>query len=194
MTTRQIAIGLAAMTLAAAGDAPGAESAGELLARIDHLVYATPDLNRGIEEVEKLVGVRAAPGGRHPGRGTRNALVALGPSVYLEIIAPDPDQPPPETPRAFGIDALSRSRLAAWAVKGRHIEDIAATAARNGVPLGEIASGSRKRPDGVLLSWRYTDPRAMVAGGVVPFFIDWGDSPHPAVTAARGASLIGLRA
>ncbi len=182
------------MTLFARGGGSSAEGADELLSRVDHLVYATPDLNRGIEEIEKLVGVRATPGGQHPGRGTRNALIALGPSSYLEIIAPDPDQPTPAVPRAFGIDGLTKSKLAAWAVKGRLIEEIAAAAARRGVPLGEVASGSRRRPDGVLLSWRYTDPRAMVAGGVVPFFIDWGDSPHPAAAAARGASLIGLRA
>jgi len=28
----------------------------------------------------------------------------------------------------------------------------------------------------------------------VPFFIDWGDSPHPALTAAKGATLVSLRA
>jgi hypothetical protein len=46
----------------------------------------------------------------------------------------------------------------------------------------------------VLLSWRYTNPRTVVADGLVPFFIDWGRSPHPAATAAPGASLVGLRA
>jgi hypothetical protein len=45
-----------------------------------------------------------------------------------------------------------------------------------------------------MLSWRYTDPRTIVGGGVVPFFIDWGSTPHPAVTATQGASLVALRA
>jgi hypothetical protein len=31
-------------------------------------VYATTDLDRGIAEIEKLVGVRATLGGKHPGR------------------------------------------------------------------------------------------------------------------------------
>ena len=43
-------------------------------------------------------------------------------------------------------------------------------------------------------NWRYTDPQTVLADGLVPFFIDWGQSPHPARTAAQGASLIALRA
>ncbi len=166
----------------------------ELLSRVDHLVYTTPDLNRGIEEIEKLLGVRASPGGQHPGRGTRNALVALGPTAYLEIFAPDPEQPQPKEPRPFGLDGLKESRLVAWFVNGSDLERLRDEAVRKGVPLGSVKSGSRKRPDGVKLSWQFTDPWAPVADGIVPFFIDWGDSPHPATTAAKGATLVGLRA
>jgi len=194
-TTRfRIALLLAIFTLAATSDGEAQKGSVELLARVDHLVYATTDLNRGVDEIEKLLGVRATPGGHHPGRGTRNALISLGPTAYLEIIAPDPEQPNPKTPRPFGIDELKKSRLVAWAAKGVDLERLRDEAKRKGAPLGEVLSGSRRRPDGVLLSWRYTDPQAVLADGIVPFFIDWGESPHPARTAAQGASLIALRA
>jgi hypothetical protein len=168
--------------------------AGDLLGTIDHLVYATPDLSAGIDRIEKLLGVRASPGGQHPGIGTRNALVALGPACYLEIIGPDPEQPKPERPRTFGIDDLEAPKLAAWVAKGTNLEQLARDAASRGVVLGEVISGTRRRPDGVVLSWRYTDPRTVVADRIVPNFIDWGTSPHPADSAAKGVTLTGLRA
>jgi Glyoxalase-like domain len=170
------------------------QDSGGLLSSVDHLVYATPDLQLGIETIEKVFGVRATPGGQHPGRGTRNALVSLGPEIYLEIIGPDPAQAQPPQPRPFGIDKLKEPRLVTWAAKGKNLESFANQAARSGVKLGQVIDGSRRRTDGLLLSWRYTDPRTVVFDGVVPFFIDWGQTPHPATTAAPGASLIGLRA
>src|SRR5262245_55034680 len=169
-------------------------AASALLMRIGHLVYATPDLNLGIETIEKLLGVRATPGGQHPGLGTRNALVALGPSSYLEIIGPDPEQPKPAGPRRFGIDGLKAPRIVRWVAKGTDLDKIAASAAGRGVRLGPVIPGSRRRPDGVVLAWRYTDPAVEVADGLVPFFIDWGTSPHPSATASKGATLVAVRA
>lgn len=165
-----------------------------LLTRLDHLVYATPDLSLGIDTIEKLLGVRATPGGQHPGLGTRNALVALGPSSYLEIIGPDPEQPKPAGRRRFGIDELEAPRIVGWVAKGTDLEKLAAAAAERGVKLGAVIPGSRRRPDGIVLSWRYTDPNTVLADGLVPYFIDWGTSPHPSATAARGATLVQVRA
>jgi hypothetical protein len=166
----------------------------ELLRRVDHLVYTTPDLKTGIDTIERLVGVRASPGGQHPGMGTRNALIALGPFTYLEIIGPDPEQPKPSGPRRFGIDDLKEPRLFTWVARGTDLDALAAKAAQDGISLGAVISGRRQRPDGVLLTWRYTDPNTSVADRLVPYFIDWGASPHPALTAAPGATLVALRA
>jgi glyoxalase-like protein len=170
------------------------EAAGGLLERIDHLVYATPDLTMGIDAAERLFGVRASPGGQHPGEGTRNALIALGPTSYFEIIGPDPEQPAPGRPRRFGIDEIKTPRLTTWVAKGSGLEKFARDAAMHGVNLGAVIPGSRKRPDGVVLSWRYTDPRVILADRLVPYFIDWGASPHPSASAATGVTLLSLRA
>ena len=185
---------LAVLTLITTSNGAGQPARSKLISRIDHLVYGTTDLNRGIEEIEKLLGVRATAGGQHPGRGTRNALIALGPTAYLEIIAPDPEQPPPKEPRPFGLDGLKESKLVAWFVKSGDLESLRREAVRKGVPLGEVRSGTRRRPDGVELQWKFTDPSVQLANGIVPLFIDWGDSPHPALTASKGATLFSLGA
>lgn len=162
------------------------------LARVDHLVLATPDLASTVADLEQRLGVRASPGGQHLGRGTRNALIALGPKCYLEIVGPDPAQGPMPAPRWFDVDALTTARLVAWAANAPDLESACAGARQRGVELGPVMTGSRRRADGVQLSWRFTDPTHVVDSGVVPFLIDWGSSPHPADTAAGGVALVDL--
>lgn len=165
-----------------------------VIRRVDHLVYAVPDLDAGVADLEQRLGVRAAPGGPHPGRGTRNALIGLGPDSYLEIIAPDPAQPEPVGGRWFGVDPKAPARLVGWAAKGSDLARVVAAAAKRGVPLGEVMPGARARPDGVERRWTLTNPDAQAVFGLAPFFIDWGTSPHPAATAPRGPVLVSLRA
>ena len=172
----------------------GATARARLLDRVDHLVYAAPNLDRATDDLERRLGVRASEGGRHEGRGTRNRLIAVGPRAYLEIVAPDEGQPKPPASRWFGIDALREGRLVRWAAHARDLSGLAAEARAAGVDLGATTSGSRQRPDGVTLTWSFTDPSAASVGGAVPFFIDWGASPHPATTAAPGPRLIQLYA
>jgi hypothetical protein len=181
----------AALVVTASGQAAEETRA---LRRVDHLVYAVPDLDAGVADLEHRLGVRATPGGQHPGRGTRNALVALGPESYLEILAPDPTQPAPAGGRWFGVDPAAPARLAGWAAKGADLTRLAASAQARGVPLGPVVAGSRQRPDGVMLRWTLTDPGVSPTLSLIPFFIDWSDSPHPAATASRGPVLEALRA
>ena len=165
-----------------------------LLSRVDHLVYATPDLDRTVADLESRLGLPATPGGRHPGRGTRNALFGLGPGSYLEVIGPDPESPAPVARGWFGIDALTAPRLVTWAANGAALSDIVAAASRHGIRLGAVAGGSRQQLDGTLLRWRFTDPGIMIADGIIPFFIDWGSGPHPADTLPHGLALVDLEA
>lgn len=165
-----------------------------VLSRVDHLVYATADLDRGIAEIERLLGVRASLGGQHPTWGTHNALLPLGPRSYLEIIAPDSSHFPSSGERPFGLDRAGPSRLRAWAANATGLEGLRAAAVRRGVMLGNVISGSRQRTDGTILNWKLTDLSYVVAEGIVPFFIDWGQSPHPASTTPTGATLVNLRA
>lgn len=161
--------------------------------RLDHLVYATPDLAATVAGLERRVGVPLLPGGAHPAWGTRNALLPLSPTTYLEVIGPDPEGAG-GVPRLFGISALSAPRLVTWAAKGTGLADLADRARTGGVELGEVTEGSRLRPDGTRLHWTLTDPYAPRSGGIVPFFIDWQDRAHPAGGAAAEVALLSLTA
>ncbi len=154
---------------------------------VDHLVYATPDLDTSVEELADRLGTDPVPGGAHPGWGTRNALIGLGTGVYLEIIGPDPGQPDPEHSRPFLIDDLTEARLVTWAYRHSDPESM-----RDTLELGPVRSMSRNRPDGDTLHWRLSDPMALPAGGVVPFVIDWGSTPHPSTTLPNECQLLEL--
>lgn len=165
-----------------------------MLPPIDHLVYATPDLDAGIEVVAEQLGVRAAYGGKHLGIGTHNALLSLGNGAYLELIAPDMDQPPPAQPRPFGVDDLTEPRLAAWAVVVSDIEGHAEAARAAGYDPGPVTPMMRALPDGHELRWKLTLRRDAPGDGLIPFLIEWETEPHPSTTAPTGCLLRDLTA
>jgi hypothetical protein len=154
---------------------------------IDHLVYAVPSLPAAVTEVAERLGVRAQAGGKHIGLGTHNALLALGPQTYLEIIAPDPEQPKPPAPRPFGIDSVSHGRLVTWALACEDIDAVVAGARSHGYDPGDVVDGQRTEPTGTVLRWRMTIGET--ADGLAPFLISWGDTEHPARSAPHGLTL-----
>jgi hypothetical protein len=155
---------------------------------LDHLIFAAPVLEDGVRQLERRFGLQAQPGGRHRGLGTHNALLGLDQGAYLEIIAPDPAQPPPATPRPFGLDALDHPHLAGWAVRCDDIDTRVAHARAQGYDPGDPVELQRATTQGTLLRWRLT-PNAL-AGGPVPFLIDWGDTAHPSTSAPPGLTLV----
>lgn len=171
------------------------KGAAALLPKVDHLVYGTPDLRVCVEQIERLLGVRATPGGQHPGEGTRNPLISLGPAVYLECLGPDPEQLKPDRPRWFGIDDLTTPRLVGWAAKGDDLAQLASNAMRNGIKLGErwcLGAGKRHRAFSLLGRSRISAQDWPTASA--RFLSTGGQTPHPARTAAGRATLVELRA
>lgn len=161
--------------------------------QIDHVVYGVADLATAVDELADRLGVRAASGGKHVGRGTHNALLALGGGSYLEVIAADPDQQPPPGPLPFGLDLVLLPRVVGWACLAPDIERRVAAARELGFDPGDVEAMSRRRPDGSLLEWRLTRHEPDPSRLVVPFLIDWGTSPHPSASAPAGVSLVELR-
>jgi len=172
----------------------GQPPTGHDVEMIDHLVYASNDLSSASADVARLLGAIPKPGGSHLGRGTRNELLSLGGSTYLEVIGPDPTQTAPEGPRPFGIDELTGPALVAWCVRPqRPLDEVVSEARAKGIEFGDIAVMSRRRPDGVVLEWELTYPQFEGPfGRALPFIIDWGGSAHPSDTLPAAVRLIAL--
>jgi catechol 2,3-dioxygenase-like lactoylglutathione lyase family enzyme len=159
---------------------------------LDHILLGCSDLDRGIDFVEQRAGLRAAFGGVHPGRGTRNALLSLGERRYLEIIAPDPSQP--GAADTYGLRHLTEPRLVHWAAHPGDLDSFAKKLREAGVAFKGPTPGSRKRSDGRVLNWK-TLNLADDRGGLLPFFIEWSaDSLHPSADSPKGCSLLRFEA
>jgi len=161
---------------------------------IDHLIVAADTLADGVAWCERTLGVTPGPGGRHALMGTHNRLLNLStpacPDCYLEIIAVDPDAPPPGRPRWFGLDARPPGPPQLWHWVARAADlDQAGQALRNlGLDPGTPVAASRGD-----LHWRMLlrDDGAPLPG--LPTLIQW-DSPHPAAhMPASGLRLLSLQ-
>jgi Glyoxalase-like domain len=136
----------------------------------DHLAVTAATLGEGVALVEAALGVRLGPGGRHAHMATHNRLLGLGPSDYLEVIAPDPDVPRPPHPRWFRLDERrGPPRLANWVVR---VDDLDAALAA--APEGAGRAVALERGE---FRWRMGVP----ADGRLPF-----DDAFPALIEWQG--------
>ena len=182
-TSTVVVVGLLAATGLVQQGTPGE-------VQVDHVIFAVSDLDEGTRLVEEMTGVRPVYGGRHPGAGTQNALLALGPRTYLEILAPQTDVDLPEevawlrdldevTPMGFAVSTIDIAATIEWLSSHDYV-------------TSDPTSGSRAKPDGTKLTWTTMDIVDPAIQGA-PFFIQWdASSAHPATTSPRGCSLQSL--
>jgi hypothetical protein len=130
--------------------------------RIDHVIYATRDLDAAAARLEADHGLVATGGGRHVGIGTENRIVPLG-GGYIELIAVVDHA---EAERSALGAALAerilarREGLMGWVVG---VEDVLAEAERTGAELSTIErDGLRAQLAGVATA---------MAEPALPFFI-----------------------
>jgi Glyoxalase-like domain len=144
--------------------------------RLDHVVYAVPDLDEAAVRFREEFGLDSTEGGRHERWGTANRIVPLG-DQYLELVAALDEPMAAET--AFGSSVLERAAGGGgWFTMAAVADDLEGVASRLGL---EVGSGSRTRPDGQTVRWRMVgldDPRREAW---MPFFLIWdiSDELHP---------------
>jgi hypothetical protein len=171
-----------------AADAKGAPE------HLDHLLWACADLAAGTRRFEELSGVAPKFGGVHASGVTHNALVALGPRCYLEILAPTGPASPADDSFSRLARGMPKPGIITYCMRSSvGLDELAARARRAGAQEATVESNGRTTPEGVALSWRWLAPKLERFGLAFPFFIDWLDSPHPATTLAPHAAGSGVR-
>lgn len=152
--------------------------------RIDHVIYATRDLDAATARIESELDLHVDAGGRHEGLGTHNRIVPLG-GGYLELLAvADPEE---AATSDFGRGLLERlaaagDGLLGWVVA---VDDVAPVARRLGTEITTIRrQGLSARLTGLAEAMR--DPH-------LPFFISRDPGiPNPGGDGAGGISWIEL--
>jgi hypothetical protein len=142
---------------------------------LDHIAVAAETLDEGAAHVEAALGVGLSDVGVHERMGTHNRLLSLGPGLYLEVIAINPDAEPPAHARWFDLDGFKGPpRLTNWIVR---TDDLSAALAGAPSGLGVPISFAR----GPFL-WQMGVPPdgKLPHDGAAPALIEWESALHPA--------------
>ncbi|MEM9030258.1 MAG: VOC family protein, partial [Pseudomonadota bacterium] len=63
--------------------------------RIDHATVGTSSLDVGVVAMRETLGVAVPRGSKHDAMGTHNCVMQAGNESFFELIAIDPEAPPP---------------------------------------------------------------------------------------------------
>ncbi len=161
--------------------------------KLDHLTVIAPTRAEGVAHVRDCLGLEVPFGSRHHYMGTHNHRLQLGNSVYLEIVALDPEGVVPKRARWFGLDNQKQVR-ADWD-EGRRLrgwvancEDIGLVLSSHSAVFGERIVLPPEQPD-----FAFTIPRdgSLPLDGAVPSIIDHqGDASYIATIPDFGARLV----
>jgi hypothetical protein len=146
--------------------------------QIDHLVWVSPTLRQGCDELFHLSGLEAAFGGVHATGGSHNAIISLTARTYVEVLSIDPAQSVGAT-RDWLLPAQDRSGLATFAIASSDLDAVLDAALGAGLRVSPPGLYSRRTPEGQLLRWRGAQVSGHAFGAAMPFFIEWLGGCHP---------------
>ncbi|EHM02843.1 hypothetical protein HMPREF9946_00748 [Acetobacteraceae bacterium AT-5844] len=163
--------------------------------KLDHLTVIAPSLAEGVEHVRRCLDLDVPFGQRHAYMGTHNHLLQLGDTVYLEIVALDPDAKHPGRARWFGLDDQGRVRRD-WDAGYRLRGWVARTDDIDGVLEGREAIFGRKVAlpmDNPSFDFAIPDDGSLPLDGGAPCIIDRRGKPRSMASIADlGARLQGF--
>jgi catechol 2,3-dioxygenase-like lactoylglutathione lyase family enzyme len=136
-----------------------------MLTAIDHLVIAVSNLEVAAEDYRSL-GFTVVPGGRHPGVGTYNTLIAFADASYVELIG----FYEPRADHRWWAPLQRGGGLVDFCLQTDDLTSDLQALRRAGVDIGDPEPRNRTRPDGVEVRWTFALARGPHRG-VAPFII-----------------------
>ena len=163
--------------------------------KLDHITVIAPTLIEGVLHVQNCLNIAVPFGTRHDYMGTHNHRLQLGNTVYLEIVALDPEGAAPRRSRWFGLDNEEKvraywnegRRLRGWVANTDAIDSVVST---YGAIFGDKVSLPTADP-----IFDFTIPRdgSLPLDGAAPSIIDHrGDPTSMAAIPDLGARLHSL--
>lgn len=136
------------------------------MAKLDHIVLATRDLDGRERWLWEKFGLETQPGGKHDGAGTVNRYVPLGDDQYLELLAiSDPASRHPMV-KALKRDLSDGDRLMNFAITA---DDIEAVSHRLNEPVFDNATTAE---NGQSITFRLTGVSGIIGDEKLPWFIE----------------------
>ena len=143
--------------------------------KLDHIVLAANTLKEGTSFIEQKLQIKLSNIGYHRDMGTHNRVVKISKSVYLEVIAIDPNSKHLRSKRWFNLDSLQlQSQLRkSPKVIGYVIENEDTKILKYYEPFFKASRGKYK--------WQFAMPSTNVGisidqsylNGIIPSLINW---------------------
>jgi len=155
--------------------------------QLDHVSYATShdSIIDVIQRIGSQLGASFIDGGIHPQFGTRNFILPLKNSRYIEVVCPLNHPAADKTP--FGQLVSKKVEAGGgwltWVIAVEDLSPIEATLERKAV------EGHRKKPDGQELFWRQIGVLDTLDQSSNPFFIQWKSNEHPSTEQSSSVAL-----
>jgi hypothetical protein len=155
--------------------------------QLDHVSYATShdSVVDVIQRIGSQLGASFIDGGIHPQFGTRNFILPLKNSRYIEVVCPLNHPAADKTP--FGQLVSKKVEAGGgwltWVIAVEDLSPIEVKLERKAV------EGHRKKPDGHELFWRQIGVLDTLDQSSNPFFIQWKSKSHPSTEWASSVAL-----
>lgn len=160
---------------------------------IDHIVLGVSDLDKAVEDFEALTGMKPLMVVTQNGLGTKCARIAFESCAFIELLGPDPKQK--ATDQSEKLSKLPAGKFVPvhYAVRNNKANDL-----KNSVWQDEMKFECDQvtmiaKEKGMPWKWDMFFLEGHSDGGLVPFFINWGEATHAAARLPIVGKLEGVK-